>query len=137
MPENIHDFNGTGRNYLEPFFGEMMFADINKSTCDKFVAWAKNREYRNKSICNKTVNKTLVPMKMICADAAIEYNWGAAYNPFFGFKKLPENDSYEKVIPFSIKEQAVLLTILPDHWKPYFETAFKLGLRQGYSAHIN
>ncbi len=127
----LHGYKSYIINYLEPFFGGMTFDDINKSTCNKFVAWAKKRKYRNKSICNKTVNKTLVPMKMICTDAAIEYGWGAVYNPFFGFKKLPENDSYEKVIPFSIKEQAELLTILPDHWKPYFETAFKLGLRQG------
>ena len=118
-------------NYLEPFFGEMMFADINKSTCDKFVAWAKTRRYRNKSICNKTVNKSLVPMKMICTDAAIKYGWGTAFNPFFGFKKLPEEDSYEKLSPFSIQEQAILLQVLPDHWKPFFETAFVTGLRQG------
>ena len=118
-------------NYLEPYFGEMMFSDINKNTCDKFVAWAKTRKYRNKSICNKTVNKTLVPMRMICTDASIEYDWGAAFNPFFGFKKLPEDDTYEKLSPFSIREQTILLQIMPHHWKPYFEAAFVMGLRQG------
>jgi integrase len=118
-------------NYLEPFFGKMMFADINKSTCDKFVAWAKKRKLRNKPVCNKTVNKILVPMKMICSDAAIEYDWGVAYNPFWGFKKLPEEDSYEKLSPFSIKDQISLLQVLDAHWQPFFEVAFKIGLRQG------
>jgi integrase len=127
----LHGYKSYITNYLEPFFGEMMFSDINKSTCDKFVAWAKARKYRNKSICNKTVNKTLVPMKMVCTDAAIEYGWGTAFNPFFGFKKLPEDDPYEKLSPFSIQEQAILLQVLPDHWKPYFEAAFVTGLRQG------
>jgi len=127
----LHGYKSYITNYLEPFFGEMMFADINKTTCDKFVAWAKNRKYRNKSICNKTVNKTLVPMKMICTDAAIAYGWGAAYNPFFGFKKLPEDDAYEKISPFSIADQAILLQRVPDHWVPYFDSAFVIGLRQG------
>ncbi|MBT4551391.1 DUF3596 domain-containing protein [bacterium] len=127
----LHGYKSYITNYLEPFFGEMMFSVINKSTCDKFVAWAKNRKYRNKSICNKTVNKTLVPMKMICDDAAIEYDWGAAFNPFFGFKKLPEDDTYEKLSPFSITDQAIMFQIFPDHWEPYFETAFVIGLRQG------
>ena len=53
---------------------------------------------------------------MICANAAIEYGWGAAYNPFFGFKKLPEDDTYEKLSPFSIEEQIKLLSVLPNHW---------------------
>ena len=127
----LHGYKSNINKYLEPFFGDMMFADINKSTCDKFVAWAKARKLKNKSICNKTVNKTLVPMKMICTDAAIEYGWGAAYNPFFGFKKLTEDDAYEKLSPFSIAELTKLLQALPEHWKPYFETAFIIGLRQG------
>jgi integrase len=118
-------------NYLEPFFGKMMFADINKNTCDKFVAWAKKRTLRNKPVCNKTVNKILVPMKMVCSDAAIAYDWGIAYNPFWGFNKLPEEDSYEKLSPFSIKDQIALLKVLDAHWQPFFEVAFKIGLRQG------
>lgn len=127
----LHGYKSYIKNYLEPFFGDMMFADINKSTCDKFVAWAKKRKYRKKSICNNSVNRILVPMKMICNDAAIEYGWGSAYNPFFGFKRLPEDDAYEKIHPFSLEEQTKLIAALPDHWKPYFETAFVIGLRQG------
>ncbi len=127
----LHGYKSYIKNYLEPFFGNMMFGDINKSTGDKFVAWAKNRKLKNKTICNKTVNKILVPMKMICTDAAIEYGWGATYHPFFGFKKLPEDDAYEKIHPFSLEEQSMLIAVLPEHWKPYFETAFMMGLRQG------
>lgn len=127
----LHSYKSQISNYLVPFFGELMFSDINKSTCDRFVSWAKQRKLRKKAITNNSVNKILVPMKMICTDAAIEYGWGTSFNPFFGFKKLPENDPYEKLSPFSIQEQAILLQVLPDHWKPYFETAFVIGLRQG------
>jgi integrase len=117
--------------YLEPYFGEMPFANLNKSTFDKFVSWAKRRKYQKKTISNNTVNKVFVPLKMICKDASIEYGWGGTYNPFYGFKRLPENDSYENLFPFSLDEQHKIIQALPDHWKPYFDTAFKIGLRQG------
>ena len=53
------------------------------------------------------------------------------FDPFLGFKKLPEGDAYEKIMPFSIEEQKLLIAALPDHWKPYFLFAFYSGLRQG------
>jgi len=117
--------------YLIPYFGKMTFADLNKSTFDKFISWAKKQKFRKKTISNKTVNKVFVPMKMICRDASIEYGWGSTYNPFFGFKRLPEDDPYEKLFPFTLDEQNKIIQNLPDHWKPYFDTAFKIGLRQG------
>ena len=58
-------------------------------------------------------------------------NMGGTYNPFYGFKRLPEKDSYENLFPFSLDEQHKIIQALPDHWKPYFDTAFKIGLRQG------
>ena len=109
----------------------MPFANLNKSTFDKFVSWAKRRKYQKKTISNNTVNKVFVPLKMICKDASIEYGWGGTYNPFYGFKRLPENDSYENLFPFSLDEQNKIIQNLPDHWIPYFDTAFKIGLRQG------
>ncbi len=118
--------------YLIPYFGELTFADLNKSTFDKFVSWAKKQKIRKKPIINETVNKIFVPLKMICKDAAIEYGWGSIYNPFFGFKKLPpEGDAYDKIFPFSMDEQSKIIVCLPDHWKSYFDAAFKIGLRQG------
>jgi hypothetical protein len=54
-----------------------------------------NSKIPKKTISNNTVNKVFVPLKMICKDAAIEYGWGATFNPFYGFKRLPENDSYD------------------------------------------
>jgi len=56
---------------------------------------------------------------------------GSSYNPFFGFKKLPEGDPLEKILPFSVEEQSRLINKLPDHWKPYVRFAFCSGLRQG------
>lgn len=117
--------------YLIPFFGEIPFAALNKSSFDKFISWSKTRKYRGNKIINKTANKIFIPLKMICANAAIEYGWGNTYNPFFGFKKLPEDDPYEKINPFSLDEQKRLISHLPDHWKPYFTFAFCSGLRQG------
>lgn len=117
--------------YLEPFFGKMLFANLNKSSFDKFVSWAKRQKYRKQPISNNTVNKVFVPLKMICKDAAIEYGWGGTFNPFYGFKRLPGNDPYEDLFPFSLDEQHKIIQNLADHWKPYFDTAFKIGLRQG------
>ena len=124
-------YKGQITQYLDPYFGKMPFANLNKSSFDKFVSWAKKQKYRKKAISNNTVNKVFVPLKMICKDAAIEYGWGSTYNPFYGFKRLPENDPYENLYPFSLDEQHRIIKNLPDHWIPYFDTAFKIGLRQG------
>ena len=124
-------YKGQINGYLIPYFGKMTFADLNKSTFDKFISWAKKQKFRKRTISNKTVNKIFVPLKMICRDASIEYGWGSTYNPFFGFKRLPEDDPYEKLFPFTLDEQNKIIQNLPDHWKPYFDTAFKIGLRQG------
>ena len=117
--------------YLVPFFGQLAFGGLNKDVFQKFISWAKRQQLRERPISNTTVNKIFVPMKMICKDAAIEYDWGNTYNPFYGFKKLPESDPYEKILPFSTGEQGSLVAELPDHWKPYFQFAFRSGLRQG------
>ncbi|MGA3085765.1 MAG: site-specific integrase [Thermodesulfobacteriota bacterium] len=70
-------------------------------------------------------------MKTISKGAALEYGWGIVFNPFFGFKKLLEEDPYEGIVPFPLNEQWLLIQALPDHWKPYFQFAFATGLRQG------
>jgi integrase len=70
-------------------------------------------------------------LKMICKDAAISYGWQSNFNPFFGFKRLPEGNSYENIQPFNLAEQARIIRTLPVHWKSYFMFAFSSGLRQG------
>jgi integrase len=117
--------------YLQPFFGKLTFAALNANTFDRFIAWARKQRYRKKSVSNPTLNKCLSLLKGICKSAAIEYGWGAGYNPFFGYKKLPQGDPYENIHPFSIEEQQRLVAVLPEHWKPYFRFAFCSGLRQG------
>jgi integrase len=67
----------------------------------------------------------------MCRDAAIRFGWGANYNPFFGFKKLPEKTGTYEINPFSMEEQKLIIDCLPAHWKPYFRFAFCSGLRQG------
>ncbi len=117
-------------NYLDPFFGEMTFADLNAVVLKQYVSWSRKKRYRGKTISNKTVHKTLVPLKMICTEAAIEYGWGNTYNPFFGFKVTNKKSKY-KIKPFSKEEQERLIKELDDHWKPYFRFAFCAGLRPG------
>ncbi|MBF0509142.1 MAG: tyrosine-type recombinase/integrase [Deltaproteobacteria bacterium] len=117
--------------YLTPFFGDLPFASLNAATFDRFIFWARQKKYAGKVIENKTVNKCFTVLKMICKGAAIKYGWANDYNPFFGFKKLPENDAYEDISPFSPEEQERLIDCLPEHWRPYFLFAFSVGLRPG------
>lgn len=117
--------------YLLPFFGNMTFGDLNAATFERFIAWARQQQYRGKPIQNKTINKSFTVLKMICRTAAISHKWENAFTPFFGFKKLPENDAYEDISPFSLGEQRQLIDHLPDHWKPFFGFAFCAGLRGG------
>ncbi len=117
--------------YLEPFFGKMLFSDLNAATFERFISWAKGRRYRKKAIAASTVNKCFTILKMITKAAAIEFGWGNSYNPFFGFRKLQEDDPYEAIHPFSVDEQKNLIDHLPAHWKPYFRFAFAAGLRVG------
>jgi len=117
--------------YILPYFGELTFAALNSSKFDTFTVWAKKQQYREKVIGNKSINKCLVPLKSICKQAAITYDWGISYNPFFGYKKLPERDTTYEINPFSLEEQRLLIAALSDHWKPYFQFAFCAGLRSG------
>jgi integrase len=117
-------------SYLIPFFGNLTFDDLSASTFEKFIVWARKRKLKGRQIGNRSTNKIFVPLKMICNSAMNEYRW-PGYNPFFGFRKLPEDDAYEKIKPFNLEEQKAIIDKLPEHWKPYFLCAFCIGLRQG------
>jgi integrase len=117
--------------YLSPFFDDMVFGSLNAGTFEKFIFWARKQRFRKKEVSNETINKCFVPLRAVLKSAAVEYRWGSTYNPFFGFKKLPESDPLEKIFPFSVEEQRRLMKKVPDHWKPYFRFAFCSGLRQG------
>lgn len=118
-------------NYIKPFFEGMNFEQLNPAVLEEYAIWARKQEYRNKPASNATINKTLIPLKMICKDAAVKYSWGSGYNPFFGFNNLPEEGSQRKIDPFSLEEQQNIVKCVPIHWKPYFQFAFLTGLRQG------
>jgi len=68
---------------------------------------------------------------MVCTQAAIEFNWSTGFNPFFGFKRLPEQTNLDEIMPFTVAEQEKLLGKIPDHWGRYFQFAFRAGLRPG------
>ena len=116
--------------YLLPFFEKLKFADLNKVTFDRLISWARGRKLKGKQISNTTVNKIFVPLKTACKDAAIEYGW-VSYSPFFGYQKLKEDDSYEKINPCSLDEQHKIIEQLPEHWQPYICFSFYSGLRHG------
>lgn len=120
--------------YLIPFFGNLTFADLNIVTFDKFISWSRKQLNRGKVVSNESINKYFIPLKTICKNAAVEYGWGTTYNPFFGFKKLPECDPCEHIFPLSTDGQDKLISVMPMHWRPYFFFAFCSGLRQGEQA---
>lgn len=125
-------YRGYINKYLFPFFADKTFGSFNKILFDEFVAWARNQKYRKKSVSNESIKKYLIVLGMICKDAAIKYGWGGTYDPFFGFNKpKSEKDAYEKIFPFSIEEQKLIVAELPYHWNPYFRFAFASGLSQG------
>jgi len=42
-------------------------------------------------------------------EAAITYGRQSNFNPFFGFKRLPEGNAYERIQPFTLAEQARII----------------------------
>jgi integrase len=131
-PRTLGGYKGYIEKYIVPFFGEKSFGSFNKSVFDEFIKWAKRQKYRDKAVGYESITKYFIVLKMVCKDATIKYGWIGTYDPFFGFK-MPkgEKDAYEKIFPFSIDEQVILIAVLPDHWKPYFEFAFASGVSQG------
>lgn len=127
----LREYGSYLRHYLTPFFGEMRFSQLNVRCFEEFIVWARKREFKGLSVSNKSINKYFVPLKMICKQAAIEFQWTRAFDPFWGYKRLPEVDTSEKIVPLSIEEQLKLRQEFPDHWKPYFDFAFRTGIRPG------
>ncbi|MGA2109258.1 MAG: DUF3596 domain-containing protein, partial [Syntrophorhabdales bacterium] len=114
-------------HYIRPFFGPLFFGDLNKTVFEQYVAWARNLKLKGVPVANTTINKTLIPLRMICASAAAEYGWVGTYDPFANWDKLPEPDPWELIHPFSLGEQMSIRAALPAHWVPYIDVAFRLG----------
>ena len=118
-------------NYIRPFFGELTFGELGKALFEKYVAWARALALIGKTASNTTINKSLIPLRMIGKDVASEHGWTATFNPFADWVKLPEPDPWELIFPFSIDEQMLVRAALPAHWVPFFDFAFRVGPRQG------
>ena len=126
----LYMITGYIENYIIPFFKTMSFAYLPNIVFEKFVGWARNLKLRGKSISNNTINKVLVPVRMTCDYATTKHGWGGTYDPLFGFKR-PKTQKPKKINPFSVAEQMKLRKALPKFWRPYFDVAFRIGLRQG------
>jgi integrase len=118
-------------HYIKPFFGDKTFGDLNSALFEEYVGWARKLGLRGRAVCNTTINKSLKPLRMLCTSVTIQYGWGGTFDPFFGWENLPEPDPWELIFPFSIEEQKVIRAVLPAHWVPYFDFAFRVGLRPG------
>jgi len=70
--------------YLIPFFGEKTFAQLNAHLFEQFVSYVRGRKIKKESVCHKSINKYFIPLRMVCAHAAIEFNWSTGFNRFFG-----------------------------------------------------
>jgi len=90
--------------YLQPFFGGMRFGQLNATTFERFISWARQQCYRGQPLANETLNKCFTVLKMICKSVAIEYGWSSGFAPFYGFRKLPEGDAYERIMPFTLSD---------------------------------
>ncbi len=100
-------------HYVKPFFGDLTFADLGKALFERYVAWARALSLQGKPVSNTTINKSLIPLRMICDDVASEHGWTATFNPFAAWDKLPEPDPWELIFPFSIEEQMLIRPVLP------------------------
>jgi len=77
-------------NYLIPFFGKVSFSEIDAHLLEEFVAWARKRKLKRRSVCNKSINKYMVPMKMLCKKAALKFKWGINFDRSFGIRGVKE-----------------------------------------------
>ncbi|MFC1590978.1 tyrosine-type recombinase/integrase [Thermodesulfobacteriota bacterium] len=118
-------------NYYDSFFADMVLGDLNKVSFEKFIGWLRKQKLRDKVVSNKTINKVFVPLKMVCKDASAEYGWGRNFDPFYGFKRLKEQDAYKRINPFSFDEQMRLVSKIDVHYRPFVRFAFATGLRTG------
>lgn len=118
-------------HYLLPFFGDKSFSELNAHLFEEFVSWVRKQKLKGEPVCNKSINKYFIPLRMICRRVSIAYGWAEGFDPFFGFKRLPEDDKRDDIFPFSLDEQEKLRRELPEHWIPYFDFAIRSGLRPG------
>ncbi len=81
---------------------------------------------KGKPLSNKRIQNIFIPLRMIAADALIEYGFNLP-NPFAGLK-LPNSRKF-RVMPFNYEEWNILLTVIPEWYRPYFEFAVNTGLR--------
>ncbi len=146
----LYGYKGYIKRYLEPYFGKMDFGSINANVMEKFIVWARKKKSKGKPVKFESIKKYFVVLKMVLTEATVEFKW-EEFNPFFGFKGFKHrtdeivtcvetgegdledilDDEGEPILPFSIGEVRMIISVIPGHWKPYFEFAITSGLRPG------
>lgn len=129
-PATYYTYSRYLKTYLNPYFGEQPFSDIDCDKLNMFVTAEKEKKLRGKKISNNSMNKIISLLKRICNSADATYKWGPSFNPFHGWKKLPKEDPYNAIDPFSAEEKKKIIKNLPQHWQPFFEIAFRTGISQ-------
>jgi len=123
----IRDYQGAINNHLFPYFGNIPFNLFTPVLMRKFHAHLKGKSGpAGKPLSNKRIQNIFIPLRMIVADAFVEYGFDMP-DPFQGLK-LPNSRKF-RVMPFSHEEWRSLMEYIPEWYRPYFEFAVNTGLR--------
>jgi len=123
----IRDYLSVINNHLLPYFGEIPFNLFTPVLMRKFHAHLKGKSGpAGKPLSNKRILNIFIPLRMIVADAFVEYGFDMP-DPFKRLK-LPNSRKF-RVMPFSHEEWRCLMEFIPKWYRPYFEFAVNTGLR--------
>lgn len=115
-------------NYdILPVFGEMRIGDITKSDILQFRSnLGKDPKRKGREIKATTINKIMVPLRMILNEAADRFDFTS---PYRGIKTLKQQKV--DVEPFSLAEvQRFIENVRPDY-RNYYTVRFFTGMRTG------
>lgn len=124
----IRDYVCTLNNHLLPYFKDIPFSDFNQVLMKRFLAHLKSKRFGDdKALSAKRIQNIFIPLRVITKDAFQEHGWTELAYPFSGIK-LPKGTKM-RISPFSFREWKVLMTFIPQWYRPYFEFAVQTGLR--------
>lgn len=124
----IRDYTSALDMHLLPYFRKLSFGQMNTVQLKKFVAQMKGKKNsKGNPLSAKRIQNVMIPLRVIIKDALEEYGWNDLPDPFTRLK-LPRPKKF-RVLPFSFEEWEILLDVIPDWYRPYFEFAVQTGLR--------
>ena len=115
-------------NYdILPTFGDMRISDITKSDILQFRSnLGKDPRRKGRELKATTINKILVPLRMILNEAADRFDFTS---PYRGIKTLKQQRV--DVEPFSLEEVQRFLGNVREDFRDYYTVRFFTGMRTG------